>query len=142
MNIVPTMASAAADDGYNSFLSYLSDGADRNDVKHGPLNGKVVIQVNDPTEEDADATVPNRLNGHSPSTAAAVSRRKLSRRASTTEERRNPFAEREGNALIWTGVNMTLSTKSGERKLLKDVWGEVPPGEITAIMGPRYANTS
>ncbi len=30
------------------------------------------------------------------------------RRSSTTEERRNPFALREGNALIWRNVNMTL----------------------------------
>jgi len=61
----------------------------------------------------------------------------LSRRsASTTEERRNPFAKREGNALIWSGVNMTLNTKQGEKKILHDVWGEIPPGEITAIMGP------
>ncbi len=37
-------------------------------------------------------------------------RRKVSgsRRASTTEERRNPFAERDGNALIWKDLNMTV----------------------------------
>ncbi len=65
-----------------------------------------------------------------------------SRRASTTEERQNPFAYREGNALIWRNVNMTLKAKNGkqsERKLLNSVWGEVPPGEITAIMGPSGA---
>lgn len=32
----------------------------------------------------------------------------LSRRASTTEERRNPFAQREGNKLIWRDVTMKL----------------------------------
>ncbi len=31
-----------------------------------------------------------------------------SRHASTSEERRNPFAEREGNALIWKNLNMTV----------------------------------
>lgn len=30
------------------------------------------------------------------------------RRASTTEERRNSFAPREGNALIWRNISMTL----------------------------------
>ena len=32
----------------------------------------------------------------------------LSRRASTTETRRNPFAIREGHALIFSNINMTL----------------------------------
>ena len=70
------------------------------------------------------------------------SRMSTSRRASTTEERRNPFAYREGNALIWRNVSMTLKPKNKkqtERKLLNSVWGEVPPGEITAIMGPSGA---
>jgi len=60
-------------------------------------------------------------------------------RASTTEERRNPFAVREGNLLTWCNVNMTLNNKQGEKQLLNNVWGEVPPGEITAIMGPSGA---
>ena len=39
---------------------------------------------------------------------------------------------------------MTLKAKGSgsqqaERKLLNSVWGEVPPGEITAIMGPSGA---
>mmetsp|Transcript_25786 Transcript_25786/g.53107 ORF Transcript_25786/g.53107 Transcript_25786/m.53107 type:complete len:667 (-) Transcript_25786:163-2163(-) len=70
-------------------------------------------------------------------------RRKVSdsRRASTTEERRNPFAERDGNALIWKDLNMTVVSKGkeGDKKILNNVWGEVPPGEITAIMGPSGA---
>lgn len=31
-----------------------------------------------------------------------------SHRASTTEERRNPFAPREGNTFMWQGINLTL----------------------------------
>ena len=74
--------------------------------------------------------------------ASRRSRMSTSRRASTTEERQNPFAYREGNALIWRNVSMTLKAKNSkltERKLLNSVWGEVPPGEITAIMGPSGA---
>mmetsp|Transcript_30128 Transcript_30128/g.61539 ORF Transcript_30128/g.61539 Transcript_30128/m.61539 type:complete len:665 (-) Transcript_30128:343-2337(-) len=64
-----------------------------------------------------------------------------SRHASTSEERRNPFAGREGNALIWKDLNMTVlgNSKEGEKKILNSVWGEAPPGEITAIMGPSGA---
>eukprot|EP00970_Alexandrium_tamarense_P005235 scaffold847_cov199-Alexandrium_tamarense.AAC.4 len=61
------------------------------------------------------------------------------RRVSTTEERRNPFAQREGNSLVWNDVSMSLTTKQCERKILNSVWGDVPSGEITAIMGPSGA---
>jgi hypothetical protein len=48
----------------------------------------------------------------------------------------NPFEKRTGKTLVWTGVNMTLQTKDGgTRKLLQDVWGEVPAGQTTAVMG-------
>ncbi|KAL3778439.1 hypothetical protein HJC23_007660 [Cyclotella cryptica] len=60
------------------------------------------------------------------------------RRASTTEERRNPFAVREGNTFMWQDINMTL----GERKILRNVWGELHPGKITAIMGISGAGKS
>jgi len=53
----------------------------------------------------------------------------------------HPFAHREGKTLIWKNVNMTLKgKKDGEdRKLLSDVWGEVPQQKTTAIMGPSGA---
>ena len=35
-------------------------------------------------------------------------RNSLGRRASTAEDRRNPFALREGHALIWRNINMVL----------------------------------
>jgi ABC-type glutathione transport system ATPase component len=50
----------------------------------------------------------------------------------------DPFHPREGKTLSWTNVNMTLrgNKKKGDKKILNDVWGEVPKREITAIMGP------
>ena len=48
-----------------------------------------------PFEEDGIQEVPPS-NNHS------------NRRASTTEERRNPFACRKGNTFMWQNVNMTL----------------------------------
>lgn len=138
-------------DGYSNFISYLqtpssSSTAANGDVEYGTRSTRVIF---DTTEEDSDDPTPppssittanTSLNGTYSS--SSLHNKKLSRRQSTTEERRNPFAEREGNALIWTGVNMTLSTKQGEKKILSDVWGEVPPGEITAIMGPSGAGKS
>jgi len=51
----------------------------------------------------------------------------------------DPFYPREGKTLTWSGVSMTVSGKDGDRELLKDLWGEVPKKEITAIMGPSGA---
>lgn len=53
----------------------------------------------------------------------------------------DPFALREGKALLWKDVNMTLKGEKGEpdRKLLDGVWGEVPEKQTTAIMGPSGA---
>jgi ABC-type lipoprotein export system ATPase subunit len=49
----------------------------------------------------------------------------------------DPFAQRVGKKLSWRNVNMTLQTSKGQpnKKLLSDVWGEVPSTETTAIMG-------
>mmetsp|Transcript_5873 Transcript_5873/g.17543 ORF Transcript_5873/g.17543 Transcript_5873/m.17543 type:complete len:627 (-) Transcript_5873:62-1942(-) len=53
----------------------------------------------------------------------------------------DPFAERAGKTLTWTGIDMTLKGKDGDsdRKLLDNVWGEVPAKQTTAIMGPSGA---
>lgn len=54
----------------------------------------------------------------------------------------DPFAAREGKTLLWRNINMTLkgSGKNAEdRALLRDVWGEVPEQQTTAIMGPSGA---
>ena len=138
---------------YNKFLQFLESGG------VGGGDGSASASKNDtPITSDHSDTglLPSNVHrsdsaGQESGAAAAAasasrrSRMSLSRRASTTEERRNPFAYREGNALIWRNVSMTLKPKSGKqtegggRKLLNSVWGEVPPGEITAIMGPSGA---
>jgi len=49
----------------------------------------------------------------------------------------DPFTAREGKTLSWRNVNMNLMKKGeDDRKLLSKVWGEVPEGDVTAIMGP------
>ena len=62
---------------------------------------------------------------------------KLGRKMSTLDSHVDPFAEREGKTLVWKNVNMTLAAtkKDPERKLLDNVWGEVPRRDTTAIMG-------
>lgn len=49
----------------------------------------------------------------------------------------DPFSFREGKTLFWRNVNMTLIGKGDnpDRKLLDDVWGEVPKTQTTAIIG-------
>lgn len=47
------------------------------------------------------------------------------------------------DSFVWNCYNMQASKKGeGDRHLLKDVWGEVPSKETTAIMGPSGAGKS
>ena len=59
----------------------------------------------------------------------------------------DPFMPREGRDLVWKSVNMTLNNPSNKnsddcnnnnkpKKILDNVWGEVPKRQVTAIMGP------
>ena len=50
-------------------------------------------------------TKTKSINGNGQRRTSSIG---LSRRASTTETRRNPFAIREGHALIFSNINMTL----------------------------------
>lgn len=51
----------------------------------------------------------------------------------------DPFKYRVGRHLSWREVSMTLKKGKGEERgklILDKVWGEVPKGQVTAIMGP------
>jgi len=62
--------------------------------------------TNLPTKnDDVESGSKTILNGNRVRRTSSIG---LSRRASTTETRRNPFAIREGHALIFSNINMTL----------------------------------
>ena len=74
----------------------------------------------------------------------AMRKRSMMSHRSSLDRADDPFAEREGKALTWRNINMTLEAgrdaeKNPSKQLLADVWGEVPQKEITAIMGPSGA---
>eukprot|EP00529_Nitzschia_sp_RCC80_P009532 CAMPEP_0113467786 /NCGR_PEP_ID=MMETSP0014_2-20120614/15001_1 /TAXON_ID=2857 /ORGANISM="Nitzschia sp." /LENGTH=765 /DNA_ID=CAMNT_0000360119 /DNA_START=192 /DNA_END=2489 /DNA_ORIENTATION=+ /assembly_acc=CAM_ASM_000159 len=51
----------------------------------------------------------------------------------------DPLRPRDGRDLMWKDVNMTLVSKHTEtanKRILDDVWGDVPQKKVTAIMGP------
>jgi len=89
-----------------------------------------------PTEDPKDVEI---AVGEERDEGGTVS--KLYRGVSVLDKHTDPFAPREGKALVWRDTNMTLAAKGKEpeRKLLQDVWGEVPVRETTAIMGPSGA---
>ncbi|KAL7545612.1 hypothetical protein ACHAWF_008965 [Thalassiosira exigua] len=142
----------SSDSGYDEFLQFVGSTHSRpkpSQAQHrqGGDETKCVemataVSFQEDVEKGRGFTKSTASDGSSTMVNSARNGRRsngMLRRASTTEERRNPFAMREGNALIWRNVDMTLNNKSGERMLLNNVWGEVPPGEITAIMGPSGA---
>lgn len=50
----------------------------------------------------------------------------------------DPLEPREGRDLVWRNVSMTLNAKrsKSQKKILSNVFGEVPRGQVTAILGP------
>jgi len=60
---------------------------------------------NPKNDDDVESGSKTVLNGDRVRRTSSIG---LSRRASTTETRRNPFAIREGHALIFSNINMTL----------------------------------
>jgi ABC-type transporter Mla maintaining outer membrane lipid asymmetry ATPase subunit MlaF len=61
----------------------------------------------------------------------------------SSSSRTDPFAQRVGKPLLWRNVQMkaTVNKKDsdGSKVILKDVWGSIPNGRVTAIMGPSGA---
>mmetsp|Transcript_9286 Transcript_9286/g.20954 ORF Transcript_9286/g.20954 Transcript_9286/m.20954 type:complete len:582 (+) Transcript_9286:162-1907(+) len=142
-------AASTRDCAFDDFLQFVnSDNNETEKAPAGPVEGaagispKMVANTTVAFHNDVESGAGADLKAtarHNSATLGHSSRRGSRRASTTTEERRNPFAAREGNALIWSNVSMTLNNKQGERMLLNNVWGEVPPGEITAIMGPSGA---
>ena len=84
------------DKDYDKFLTFVhSESAVTEDYTSNPKN-------NDDVESGSKTAI---LNGNRVRRTSSIG---LSRRASTTETRRNPFAIREGHALIFSNINMTL----------------------------------
>jgi ABC-type multidrug transport system fused ATPase/permease subunit len=50
----------------------------------------------------------------------------------------DPLKPREGRDLVWRKIDMTVKGKGDKepKKILDGVWGEVPKGQVTAILGP------
>jgi len=99
--------------------------------------------MDEDTSEDVERS-PVLLN-EEPSAAMSTARRASGysrRKSSVLAVSDDPFALREGKTLLWRNVNMVLKGKGKnepDRKLLEDVWGEVPEQQTTAIMGPSGA---
>ena len=112
------------DDAYDEFLQFVhADSVVTDDYSLNPsasskekvetasssVNGEPRVSVKIVSNNDVESgngskaiTTPSRS-----SSALGISRRG-SLQASTTETRRNPFAMREGHALIWSNVSMVL----------------------------------
>jgi len=92
--------------------------------------------MDDTTEDEATQCIPTE-HGSSDVEIEAAERENSSNNVVSVD----PFSPRKGKMLTWEHVSMTLNEtkKSEPRKLLDDVWGEVPPQETCAIMGPSGA---
>lgn len=55
--------------------------------------------------------------------------------------RHDPFAPREGRELLWKNMTIEL-VQDDKKKILDHVWGQVPPRQITAILGPSGSGKS
>ena len=85
------------DKDYDEFLTFVhSESVITDDYSVPPSN------KNDDDVESGSKTI---INGNGVRRTSSIG---LSRRASTTETRRNPFAIREGHALIFSNINMIL----------------------------------
>ena len=115
---------ASDDDAYDQFLQYVNSKEEAAPAPTVKIVASKAVAIESDVEAGGGAgtktTTPTATSHYSSysrqstrnannGTAHSSSRYSVRRRSSTTtEERRNPFALREGNALIWRNVNMTL----------------------------------
>ena len=124
---------ADSDRGFNDFLNFVHCESvitedysnsvhfqDNNNTNNNNAGDDVELGTNQAEEYNNGSSVVTRgahgdySGSHVVSSSSRVSmghssrRNSLGRRASTTEDRRNPFALREGHALIWRNINMVL----------------------------------
>ena len=124
---------ADSDRGFNDFLNFVHGESvitedysnsvhyqDNNNTNNSNAGDDVELGANQAEEYNNGSSVVTRgahgeySGSHVVSSSSRVSmghssrRNSLGRRASTTEDRRNPFALREGHALIWRNINMVL----------------------------------
>lgn len=88
-----------------------------------------MADLDSPNEVSVDASYSFDKKDDGTPTAAPIT--------SVPSHSTDPFAKREGKTLFWKDINMTLAANGDEpeKKLLQDVWGEVPQHNTTAIMG-------
>lgn len=89
----------------------------------------------------SDNTHTNTNSSRSLRTNSKSTRSKRSRKTRRESMVGDPFAPRAGKQLSWSNINMIVAGQGGkpDRKILDNVWGEVPKEEVTALMGPSGA---
>ena len=112
---------ASDDDAYDEFLQYVNSKEEaaptvkivastavaiESDVETGGGAGTKTTTATTSTSDYSSYSRQSTRNANGSNHSRRYSVRRRS--STTTEERRNPFALREGNALIWRNVNMTL----------------------------------
>ena len=92
------------DKDYDEFLTFVHSESVITDDYSVPPNDDYSVPPNK-NNDDVESGRSKTINGNGVRRTSSIG---LSRRASTTETRRNPFAIREGHALIFSNINMTL----------------------------------
>ena len=101
--------------------------------KEGPSNKFFDDAVESTRKESDSDDIENQNNGNT------IKHHRGHRRSIDPSGFDDPLRPREGRNLMWRNVNMTLSSKKKdlpEKKILDNVWGDVPSKHVTAIMGP------
>ena len=123
--IMQTGVAEEKDDAYDEFLQFVhadsvvtddysldpsASSKDKAETASSSVKGNPRVSVKMVSSNDVELGNGSKAittTSRSSSSAIGISRRG-SLQASTTETRRNPFAMREGHALIWSDVSMVL----------------------------------